>query len=36
MIKFEFNFSNNLIESGTLVAILLIVIVALIIIILVL
>ena len=36
MIKFEFNFSNNLIEGGTLVAILLIVIVALIIIILVL
>jgi hypothetical protein len=36
MIKFEFNFSNNQIEGGTLVAILLIVIVALIIIILVL
>ena len=36
MIKFEFNFSNNLIEGSTLVAILLIVIVALIIIILVL
>jgi len=36
MIKFEFNFSNNMIEGGTLVAILLIIIVALIVIILVL
>ena len=32
MIKFEFNFSNNLIEGGTLIAILLIIFIALIII----